>query len=661
MALCASTFLILGAAIFLYSHHVIGQFSLDVYQKNNLFLAENGKASGNLKNSSLEKGGRVNESELEAYFLLSREESLDFHEWLKELEKAGSLERSPKNKNEFLIKNTIPLAPLLSNYCEVIYCFGHRLPFAKIPTQLLKGLIGIEDYRYLEHSGVDFKSIFRAIITDLKAGSFVQGGSTLTQQLVKNLFLTNEKSWERKFKEAILSFYLEYRFTKEEILMAYLNEVVWGSLQNIRIKGVFAASVFYFNKRPELLSNYEVSILIGLLKGPYFYHPIRKTEILKKRADLVYAKLFELALIPNGEKPWTDGQWEAWKNKLIERENDQLLHALWETYSHQTESADAYEMFTFNSAVKKVLNHLKLKIQGEDIGIKAIVGDPSCYPDCPWKLSYYSKTERNKVNAVTTEKHQVGSILKPIILASFLKRGKSWDDDVSTDKITLNLRSGDWTPGEAHETESEEMTLLEVLQQSRNRPLIRVANEIGFDKIEEDLLPYIPTMQRPLSEFPSQLIGAIELPIAEIFSIYSKFIKDECQKVLEKKNFLAELFSSSNQEHSVLFKLSNPDETTIKNVVNESLRSLRFFGKTGTTNDGLDNWFVTYNGQELTVIWLGLEGSRIQKKLKLSGSGSAFVIFQNYMMFRGKPFSELNCGAFQKMFEQVPETPTPEN
>ena len=278
--------------------------------------------------SNLQNGSLARLQDLRWFYLFA-DDAYPFEDWLKEARDKGELEFLAKS-NEVFLKKDLSLGRLIRNDCAELYCFRHRLPFEKIPPLFWKGLIGIEDRRYLDHKGMDWKALLRAFIADLRAMKLVQGGSTLTQQLVKNLFLSNEKSFGRKVRELVYSFYIESKFTKEEILAAYFNEAYWGSLQGMKIKGVYAASLFYFGKRPDELKEYEVSILVGLLKGPAHFHPLKQPERLESRIRLVHNKLAELYLVPdNLEDAWTPKQWELWRQNLASWQEEESAKNIW--------------------------------------------------------------------------------------------------------------------------------------------------------------------------------------------------------------------------------------------------------------------------------------------------------------------------------------------
>ena len=519
----------------------------------------------------------------------------------------------------------------LVNHCQDFYCYQYRVGFDHIPSIFWKGLIGIEDYRFLDHFGIDFKSILRAIVTDLKELRLAQGGSTLTQQLVKNLFLSNKKTVGRKLREIIYSIYIEFRFSKEEILEAYFNEVYWGALEGIQIKGIHAAALYYFNTPLDHITPYQAAILISLLKGPTYYHPINHLDRLKDRTNTVLKKLVDLNLFSyKVSNVWNESQWKTWHQALISRSEKKLKRAIWQTTRTEKQYFTTYELYSFIVSVNNTLKSIEQRIGDKDIAVKAVIGMPFTNKE---EFSFYSKVERQTLRAIHEEYHQVGSALKPIIYSIFMAHGKSLFDTVSTEELSLNLKSGIWTPREAHEIEEKEITLLEALLKSYNRPLIRVAHELGFDSIEQDLLVFVPKIKSPLAEFPAQLLGAVELSPYELYQSYIKFVQKEC-RVLEER-----------EPENILLLMSDPKETTVKMVVGDHIGDMRFFGKTGTSNDGLDNWYVFFDGRLLGVIWVGLEGKRSNEKLNLYGSVTAFKIFQDFLRDRGKRFNELNCDA----------------
>lgn len=570
---------------------------------------------------SLEEGAIANIDELKTYISFS-EPLQDPERYLKKLIEEENIIEEEGN---ILFLKELPIKNISKNHCSRVYCYQHRLSFEKIPGYLWKGLIGIEDKRFLDHKGVDYKSLARALVHDIKVMRFEQGGSTLTQQLIKNLFYTNEKKISRKIKEFILSYYVESTYEKENILEAYFNEVFWGSMQGIRIKGIYAASLFYFNKPVSVITPYEAAILIGMLKGPYFYSPFKYSDRLKKRTKIVYNKLIELNLFPKDSfYRWTEKDWEKWLTNLKARSSQKDLKSIWFASINLNENLNDFEKFVLTKKTEEVLSKIKKENEKADLAVKVLKFNLEKPLN---RFEYYSKYEKNLDKALYKEKHQIGSTIKPILYKIFTTLGKNLDEETSTHPINLKLISGVWKPKESKKNENKEVTLREALMVSMNRPIIRISQELTFEKVEEELEKYIPELKKPLSEYPSQLLGAVELSLHDLGEVYSRFLVNECYE----------------KGGEVLKTLIDPTTTTIRYRVNKKLRNLEFFGKTGTSNNGLDNWFVAFDGTDVTIIWTGHEGKRDIKDLKLYGGSTSFEIFNNFYKDRGKRFSSLVC------------------
>jgi penicillin-binding protein 1B len=584
--------------------------------------------------NTLEEGSLVKREELQRFYLFTAEKN-SFDDFMARYRGNGVLTELKEIPGVLQVNQDIHFKNLMANDCVELYCYQHYLPFEYIPSIFWKGLIGVEDQRYLDHFGVDFKSLFRALITNLKTMKYTQGGSTISQQLVKNLFFTNEKTFSRKLKEMVVSIYIETQFPKEKILEAYLNEVHWGALQGIKIKGVFSASLFYFGKKPADITPYEGAILIGLLKGPGYFHPLKKIERLQERAEIVYNKLIQENFVANDLSViWKKKDWEIWTDRLTKLETQRYHQAIWRTLNDQEPTLSNYEKFVLIQKVAdvkaKIASKYNDKFNTVDISVKVMLGP---IDGSSW-YSYYNRIERNKEKALEQERHQVGSTIKPIIYSVFEDLGRNMADYVSTDAITLNLKSGPWTPRESHSKVEPQITLTDALMKSYNRPVIRIASELSFQAVEENLKKYIPELKTPLSEYPSELLGSMELSMSELRDIYVNFIRTECGKIKNSERFM---------DQSVLSILSDPNQTTVERAVDVVMQKLRFFGKTGTTNNGYDNWYVAFDGKNITIIWVGYEGERKTKSLGLYGASTSFDVFQNYYRDRGRRFQQFSC------------------
>lgn len=565
--------------------------------------------------SVIEAESFISSKELNSYLLFS--ENPQFN-----------VEPIDNKKDLIFFKDEVSLPNLGKNDCEEFFCYQHRIKFDHLPPGFWKGLIGIEDFRFLNHSGIDFKSILRAIYEDIKNMGLVQGGSTLTQQLVKNLFLSNEKTISRKVKEIFLAYYLEYNYSKEKIIEAYINEFEWGRLQKIKVKGIYSAAIFYFDKNLTDLTSYEVAILIGLLKGPYHYHPIHHLDRTMSRAKIVYNRLIELNFYPKKEQEeWDELKFKKWALHLKKKEDEGLYHSLVISKESKGELLSPYESFVFNHKVFEILRKMgeKTKEIKPDFALKAKfknLGQKNTF-------EFYSKIERSLYKGLNEEKHQIGSTIKPLIYGILMDKGYSWDQEVSLSPISIKYRKTVWRPKEPYRKYPESTTLSEALLKSYNRPIVRLVEEVGFDEIEKDLLHFIPDLKTPLAEFPSQLLGSIEMSISDSLSLLEKFINKEC--------------SRSKDTPNVISILSDPKKSTIAKNIGPYLSDHHFFGKTGTTNLGMDNWFIFFDGKILGVLWFGPEGERTNTDRHFSGASTSFQVFQSFYRERGKRFNELKC------------------
>lgn len=622
-----SGFLCLGiivslALLFLWAKRGIPLDRLELYRAQ----SATGRSVGE-RPSNLEAGSMTDRSLLKVYHLFS-EDMRETQRYLNDLVESGGLASMANNR--LFIETDIELEPLKSNDCRQIYCYQRRMSFEQIPSILWNGLIGIEDNRFLDHHGVDPRSIARAILADIRERRFAQGGSTITQQLVKNLFLTNEKTISRKVREMILAIMIEGIYPKENIIEAYFNEVFWGSLDGIRIKGVYAASLIYFGVKPQYLNEYQATILIALLKGPYFYHPLRHIERLRGRVDVVFRNLQELGHYSVfGAEPWDEEQWLSWQKELRERVSSRLIRSVWKVLERKEQTGtllSEYEHLSYVWSSELLLTDLHSQAEGLDWGVKIYIKSL----ESGKSFAHYSKHERSLEAAIKRERHQTGSLLKPIVYHEAAQLGLDLETKFETKEFTLDLLSGPWSPREVSRNLPAEVSLEESLQRSLNRPTIRIAQEVGFGPLEEKLKERFPGLLTPLAEYPAQLLGALELSIEELSQSFGGLIQEACE--------LHELTEPP------LVWLTDPRRTTLRGVIDPNLEGVRYFGKTGTSNEGWDTVFIAFDGERISTIWVGQEGRRDGENLiRLFGSTTAYRVYQNGILWRGRRFAEFGC------------------
>jgi penicillin-binding protein 1B len=518
---------------------------------------------------------------------------------------------------------------LYRNDCQESYCFQMRTDFSDFPSGLWKALIAIEDGRFVHHQGIDPLSLMRAIVVDIKEMAFVQGGSTLTQQLVKNLLLGQNKTLIRKFNEVVLSLYIENFLTKDQILQAYLNETYWGVLQGVKIKGVFAASWFYFNKRPRDLNHFESLILMALLNGPQYFHPIKNLERLRSRVMQLNEAGIDLA---DDSEIWSEQDFKKWSESLAVREADKIERLFVTTQFQRPASLDEFQQFQIFRSLYKQLMKLKGDFKDLDLAGKVLVYSRKEKD----YFGVYSKIERSREKALTSESHLVGSLLKPFIYEILTHHNVSWDEMVSMDPFTMKLKSGEWSPKEAYRNYPSSVTVRQSLEKSYNRPMLKLVSRVGFEEVESELKEIVPHLKLPLSEYPSQLIGGVELTLLELATMFDKYVDDVCRT----KHLEESLFS---ERETSLDVLTNMSATTVANYIQPSWSELKIFAKTGTSDDGRNNWVVMIDQEHVVVVWLGVESGEIPKELKLSGAKATFPIASEFLLRGSRRIKQLHC------------------
>ena len=592
LALVSSLFL---AMLLVASHRVIStvQESFRLPVQNRVNESDKGRIF------EIEKGGSVSSEATELYRLFA----------------AQPIDGDSQNK--------LPVR-VFKNNCNRPYCTQRKRHFSEIPFDLVNILISIEDKRYLDHRGVDLKSIIRALIVDLKARKFVQGGSTLTQQVIKNLYLTNEKSFERKLKEMIIAAYLESNYSKEEIVATYLNETFWGAVAGTRVKGFYSASLYYFSKLPRELTTYEMIILIAMLKGPGYYSPTKHLARLQQRVVALTKKL-ERENVYEQITTWSYKRWLAWSREIASKDN-----IWWSNMWFMTKYSMDFEQLNIVMSTERVMKQLAKRIPVKEFGVKVYkIKDINCIEKCE-NIFYYSRQERSQRKALQEELHSVGSILKPFFYHQYFKLGMDPNEQLKTSGLKLSLKSGPWSPRDNWRARPNSISAKDALRLSKNIPTIDAASKIGFDLIEEVFENYDIPYKKPLQEYPSQILGAVEVSVAQLAESYKKYLRHAC---------------ASKEGRIILEALSDPSRGTVRKMANKFIKSSRYFGKTGTGNNGLDNWYVASNLKELYLIWIGYEGNRKNKRFKIAGATSAFPIYQEIIGHNGKRFRELQCAS----------------
>ena len=552
---------------------------------------------------------------------------------------------------------------LVTGLYERIWQERRLVRLADVPPLLVKAILAVEDERFYRHHGIDLVGIMRAMWVNLRTMSYQQGGSTLTQQLIKNFFLSDERTISRKIPEAVMALIAERKYSKDTILENYLNEIYLGQRGSQGIFGVWEAAQFYFGKPLSDLTPGECALLAGLIRAPNRLSPYRSYEAATRRRNVVLAKLLDDQII-------TRNQYDvALREKLPQRALvkvsndapfyvDYLRRELEENYSNAVLTKEGLRIFSSldlqlqkiaERALVEGLNKLEAahpalrkgddSVEGAIVvlrpqtgEIKAMVGGRN-----------YAKSQFNRVFQA---KRQPGSVFKPFVyLAALMYGGQSGikytpDTIVNDSQFTWTYDGRDWQPSNYRNEYFGAVTFRRALENSLNSATSRVAQDVGIRRVRD--VAHRLGIQSSLPAVPSLALGAAEVTPLEVAVAYSTLanggvrprplavrnVIDQKTKVLEKRDVRSEQVISPQ----LAFMMNDLLEGVLDRGTGAMARRWGFTrpaaGKTGTTNDYKDAWFVGYTPDLLTVVWVGFDGP---SKLNLSGAEAALPIWTEFM------------------------------
>ncbi|MEP9366323.1 penicillin-binding protein 1A [Xanthobacter sp. VNH20] len=530
---------------------------------------------------------------------------------------------------------------------------GAAVPLKELPAYLPKAFIAIEDRRFYDHWGIDTLGLARAVFTNLTSGRVRQGGSTLTQQLAKNLFLTQERTFSRKIQEVVLALWLEKKFSKAEILDLYMNRVYFGS----GAYGVEAAAQRYFGKSARNVTLSEAAMLAGIVNAPSRLAPTRNLKAAQDRAALVLVAMREQGLIspdmaktalarpatvakPTGPESigyvadWVMEQMDSYVGELS---GDVTVRTTIDANLQSVAQAAVSDTLA-KSGAKYGVGQGALVSLDTDGAVKALVGGRS-YED-------------SQYNRAVTARRQPGSSFKPFVYLTALERGLT--PDTVREDAPIQLKG--WRPENASHEYRGPVTLQTALALSLNTVSVRLALEVGPKAI-------VATAKRlgiasPLDPNPSIALGTSEVSVLELAAAYTPFANGgigvipyviDSVKGADGKVLYARTTSGPGRvvaPEYVSMMNHMMEETLISGTGRRAeLPGWDAAGKTGTSQDYRDAWFVGYTARFVTAVWLGNDDSSPTKKA--SGANLPAEIWSRYMKVahQGVPIAELPGGA----------------
>ena len=528
-----------------------------------------------------------------------------------------------------------------------------------VPRLLVDGLLAVEDRGFFSHYGLSPRGIARAALANLRAGEVVHGGSTLTQQLAKNFFLTPQRNLARKLNEAVIALLLEARYEKSEILEAYLNEVFLGQQGRRAIHGFGLAARYYFRRPLGELQSEELALLIGLVKGPSYYNPRRHPERARARRDTVLAVMVEQGVLSPAEgeaargRPLgvtsASGASPSSYPAFVDLVRRQLRH----DYDPESLRSEGLRIFTTldprvqasaESALSEEIARLeKARGRGEaqlqgaiavtatGTGeVLAVVGSRD--PDDPG------------FNRALDAMRPIGSLAKPAVYLAALSHPDRYTlaSPVSDAPVRVTDEEGkDWIPRNYDGRSHGRVPLYEALARSYNQATVRIGMDIGIDEVADSL--HRLGVGRRIGVYPAMMLGAFDLSPIEVAQMYHTLASGGFQVPLRTIREVTDARGGKLSRYGVAvsrgvapeinFLVVNALEAVMREGTGRhaSRRLPAGFvsaGKTGTTDDLRDSWFAGFGGDRLAVVWLGHDDNT---PAGLTGASGALPVWTELM------------------------------
>ena len=562
------------------------------------------------------------------------------------------------------IDNGDPVAILELEPEEIMQFFGpererrHLISIEQVPEHLVLAVLAAEDHRFFQHHGVDLRGILRALITNLRHGAIRQGGSTLTQQLAKNYFLTPARTLTRKFKEALLAVIIELKYGKKEILEIYLNEIYLGQKGSVGINGIGEAAFFYFGKSVKELTLSEAAIMAGLIKAPNHYSPYIDKARCRDRRDVVLQSMHRKewlseAELQDGLKQPVNAFGFTVADTKAPYFIDYLTEQLKALYRPEDLASLGLSIYTTldtqvqiaaETALAKGLVRLEnanpdlqreapeQKIQGAIVvmqpktgHILALVGGRN-----------YSASQFNRI---TQAQRQPGSAFKPLVYLSSLNQFTP-TSLLSNDPRSYTVNGKVWEPQNFEPVTEYTVSLKDALKKSYNLATVDLAMKTGLDRIVDMAARF--HFSTPIKPYPSLALGAFEVIPIELTRAYCVFAAEGVQPFpLSLKGVVDEHDKILEHQYLNIERLITPAEAFVMNSMLQSVvkegtaRSLQWrgvswpvAGKTGTTNNFRDAWFVGYTPDILALVWVGFDNG---DSIEATGAAAAVPIWADLM------------------------------
>lgn len=528
-----------------------------------------------------------------------------------------------------------------------------------IPQPLIDALVATEDRTFYEHNGVSLKGIVRAVYSNM-TGGMRQGGSTITQQLIKNFYLNSERTFKRKANEAAMAVLLERHYSKNEILQTYMNEINLGQNGSHSINGFGLASQFYFDQPLNELRLDQMALLVGLAKGPTQYNPLKNPQLALERRNVVLNNMLVTGKISQSDYDNAIKQpLSVVKNPIIAQTRfpdflDIVKRELNQYYKADDLKNEGMRIFSTldpnvqlmaDNAVNQSLVTLRKSNpkQLKDLQAALVTANPQ---NGELLATVGSGSEFTGFNRAVDAHRPVGSILKPFIyLTAFEKGDYNIASGVDDSPISIKVATKDnpnetWTPMNYDRTSHGTVPVMGALANSYNQAAVRVGMQAGLPAVINQL--HKMGIKEDIPPYPATLLGGVSLTPMDMLGVYqvlaSGGFKHNIHTIRAVTDSQAKLVKGNELQNE---QVINPAAAYVTNyalqqVIKEGTakpalvlgENLNLAGKTGTTNDYRDAWFAGYSGNYVSVVWVGRDDNQ---PIGLSGGNGALPMWVNFM------------------------------
>ena len=517
-----------------------------------------------------------------------------------------------------------------------------EVPIDELPDAFVKAVLATEDRRFFEHWGIDLFGLGRALSENARAGGVVQGGSTLTQQLAKNLFLSNERTLDRKIKEAFISLWLESHLTKREILAMYLDRAYMGGGSF----GAAAAAEFYFDKNIRDVSMAEAAMLAGLFKAPAKYAPHINLPAARARANEVLTNMVQANFVTEGQVVAARRQPAISVDRSVTQSPDYFLDYAFEEVQQiardsglkqrnfvaratidlrlQQLAVEAVEYHLRQFGTKYAVEEAAMVVLGDDGGVRAVVGGRD------YGISQF--------NRATRALRQPGSSFKVFIYAAAMQAGMKPTDTIVDSPVTI----GNWSPQNYGRSFAGRVTLANALARSLNVPAVKLSQKVGMDAVTATAKAM--GVESPLRGDKTMALGTSEVTVLDQATAYGVFVNGGMET---RRHAITQLSDASGK---TLWDVRNdlpPRRRVLGEEATKSMNEMlvgvtehgtarraqlsmtRVGGKTGTTQSYRDGWFVGYTGNFSAAVWFGNDSFKPTNNL--TGGSLPAMTWQRFM------------------------------